>query len=137
MLMQAELTEEETVETKWRMNKAGVPPAGTQSLINNAENDCFQHNVILGHSDIKRKIILTLYLFHFYDFNCCLYTVGVNFSATVYERLDVASLLELGQALLLLSEQSLWTDDNIISVMDEVFGTLSETYHTTIMFIQM
>ena len=61
----------------------------------------------------------------------------MNFSATVYERLDVASLLELGQALLLLSDQSLWTDDNIISVMDEVFGTLSETYHTTIMFIQM
>ena len=61
----------------------------------------------------------------------------MNFSATVYERLDVASLLELGQALLLLSEQSLWTDDNIISVMDEVFGKLSETFHTTIMFIQM
>ena len=58
----------------------------------------------------------------------------MNFSATVYERLDVASLLELGQALLLLSEQSLWTDDNIISVMDEVFGKLSETFHTTIMF---
>ena len=66
-----------------------------------------------------------------------LHTVGVHFSATVYERLDVASLLELGQALLLLSEQSLWTDDNIISVMDEVFGKLSETFHTTIMFIQI
>ena len=78
-----------------------------------------------------------LFILFLYGFNCCLYTVGVNFSATVYERLDVASLLELGQALLLLSEQSLWTDDNIISVMDEVFGTLSETYHTTIMFIQM
>ena len=61
----------------------------------------------------------------------------MNFSATVYERLDVASLLELGQALLLLSEQSLWTDDNIISVTDEVFGKLSETFHTTIMFIQI
>ena len=61
----------------------------------------------------------------------------MHFSATVYERLDVASLLELGQALLLLSEQSLWTDDNIISVMDEVFGKLSETFHTTIMFIQI
>lgn len=55
--------------------------------------------------------------------------VGVNFQATVYERLEVSSISDLGNALLLLSEQSLWSDDNLISVIDEIVGMI---YYTII-----
>ena len=76
-----------------------------KSSINNADNDHFQHHVVLlPHSYLNQKIILTFYLFHFFDFNCffthswcalqcyCVWAIGCSFSA----RAGTSSTSSLG-----------------------------------------
>lgn len=75
--------------------------------------------------------------------------VGINFNSTVRDRLDVAALSDLGNALSLLSDSASWSDDNIISVIDELIGNLpcciifhsslytttsQYTYYTTLLY---
>ncbi|XP_067932929.1 F-box only protein 47-like [Watersipora subatra] len=56
-------------------------------------------------------------------------SLGVHFSAAVYDSWEVSCLAELGKALLYLSQQKLWTDDNIISVIDEIIALPSAWNH--------
>lgn len=48
--------------------------------------------------------------------------VGIHFNAAVYGRWEVKALSDLGNSLHILSEMSLWSDDNIISVIDELIS---------------
>lgn len=54
--------------------------------------------------------------------------VGINFNTTVRDRLDVTALSDLSNSLVLLAEHAFWTDDNIISVIDEIIGMIQVTY---------
>lgn len=72
----------------------------------------------------------TLYIFHTHGWSRfanniqLIFLVGVNFSTTVRDRLDVAALSDLSSSLVLLADHAFWSDDNIISVIDEIIGKL-------------
>jgi len=52
-----------------------------------------------------------------------MFVVGIDANRLVYSPMTTSSLNDLGAALRLLTEYHAWTDDNTISVIDEIVGT--------------